>query len=118
MNALLQDWEFPPFDQIKTEDFEPAIHAALEEAEHNVEAIATSTEEPTFENTVEALECASRRLDRVSAIMMNLNECCTNDELQAVVMKLEPEMTRFSMKVVTDERLYERVKSYELRVKS
>ena len=118
MNALLQDWEFPPFDQIKTEDFEPAIHAALEEAEHNVEAIATSTEEPTFENTVEALECASRRLDRVSAIMMNLNECCTNDELQAVVMKLEPEMTRFSMKVVTDERLYERVKNYELRVKS
>ena len=118
MNALLQDWEFPPFDQIKTEDFEPAIHAALEEAEHNVEAIATSTEEPTFENTVEALECASRRLDRVSAIMMNLNECCTSDELQAVVMKLEPEMTRFSMKVVTDERLYERVKSYELRVKS
>ncbi|MBP5547209.1 MAG: M3 family metallopeptidase [Bacteroidales bacterium] len=118
MNALLQDWEFPPFDQIKTEDFEPAIHAALEEAEHNVEAIATSTEEPTFENTVEALECASRRLDRVSAIMMNLNECCTSDELQAVVMKLEPEMTRFSMKVVTDERLYERVKRYELRVKS
>lgn len=118
MNALLQDWEFPPFDQIKTEDFEPAIHAALEEAEHNVEAIATSTEEPTFENTVEALECASRRLDRVSAIMMNLNECCTSDELQAVVMKLEPEMTRFSMKVVTDERLYERVKRYELRVKN
>ncbi len=118
MNALLQDWEYPPFDQIKTEDFEPAILAALEEAEHNVEAIATSEEAPTFENTVEALETASRRLDRVSAIMMNLNECCTSEELQAVVMKLEPLMTRFSMKVVTDERLYERVKNYELRVKS
>ncbi len=118
MNALLQDWEYPPFDQIKTEDFEPAILAALEEAERNVEAIATSEEAPTFENTVEALETASRRLDRVSAIMMNLNECCTSKELQEVVMKLEPLMTRFSMKVVTDERLYERVKNYELRVKS
>ncbi len=118
MNALLQDWEYPPFDQIKTEDFEPAILAALEEAERNVEAIATSEEAPTFENTVEALETASRRLDRISAVMMNLNECCTSKELQAVVMKLEPLMTRFSMKVVTDERLYERVKNYELRVKS
>ncbi len=118
MNALLQDWEYPPFDQIKTEDFEPAILAALEEAEHNMEAIATSEEAPTFENTVEALETASRRLDRISAIMMNLNECCTSEELQEVVMKLEPLMTRFSMKVVTDERLYERVKNYELRVKS
>ncbi len=118
MNALLQDWEYPPFDLIKTEDFEPAILAALEEAEHNVEAIATSEEAPTFENTVEALETASRRLDRISAVMMNLNECCTSKELQEVVINLEPLMTRFSMKVVTDERLYERVKNYELRVKS
>ena len=118
MNVLLQDWEFPPFDQIRTEDYEPAIRTAIEEAERNVEAIATSDEEPTFENTVEALETASRRLDRISAVMMNLNECCTSNGLQEVVMKLEPLMTRFSMKVMTDERLYERVKSYELRVKS
>ena len=116
-NILLQDWEFPPFDKIKTEDYEPAIHAAIEEAERNVEAVATSADEPTFENTVEALECASRRLDRISAIMLNLNECCTNDELQEAVMRLEPEITRFTMKVMTDERLYKRVKSYELRVK-
>ena len=118
MNVLLQEWGVPPFDQIKTEDYEPAVRAAIEEAERNVEAIATSNEMPTFENTVEALECASRRLDRISAVMMNLNECCTSDELQEVVMLLEPLMTRFSMKVVTDRRLYERVKSYELRVKS
>ena len=118
MNILLQEWELPPFDQIKIEYYEPAVRAAIDEAERNVEAIATSAEEPTFENTVEALECASRRLDRISAVMMNLNECCTSEELQEVVMKLEPLMTRFSMKVMTDERLYERVKSCELRVKS
>ena len=110
MNILLQNWEFPPFNLIHTEDYEPAIRAAIEEAGRNVEAIATSTEEPTFENTVEALETASRRLDRISAIMMNLNECCTSDELQEVVLRLEPEMTRFSMRVMTDHRLYERVK--------
>lgn len=109
MNILSLDWELPPFDQIHTEDYEPAIRAAIEEAERNVESIATSEEEPTFENTVEALETASQRLDRISAIMMNLNECCTNDDLQEVVMRMEPLMTRFSMKVVTDRRLYERV---------
>ena len=109
MNILLQDWEFPPFDRIKTEDYEPAIRAAIAEAERHVEAIATSAEPPTFENTVEALEAASQRLDRISAIMMNLNECCTSDALQAVVMKMEPEMTRFSLRVMTDRRLYERV---------
>ena len=110
MNVLLQEWEFPPFDKIQTEDFEPAVRAAIAEAERNVEAIATSADAPTFENTVEALENADRRLQRVSAIMLNLNECCTSDELQAVVMRLEPEMTRFSMRVMTDSRIYERVK--------
>lgn len=109
MNILLQDWEYPPFDQIHTEDYEPAIHEALDEAARHIEAIATNPEAPTFENTVEALECADRRLSRISAIMMNLNECCTNDALQAVVMHLEPEMTRFRMRVMTDRRLYERV---------
>ena len=69
MNVLMNDWEFPPFDQIKTSDYEPAIHAALDEAHRNVEAIATNPEPPTFANTVEALECASQRLDRISAIM-------------------------------------------------
>ncbi|MBR1549182.1 MAG: M3 family metallopeptidase [Bacteroidales bacterium] len=113
MNVLLQDWEYPPFDKIKTEDYEPAVMEAISEAEHNIEMIATNSEAPTFENTVEALETASRRLDRISAVMMNLNECCTNDELQAVVMRLEPLMTRFSMKVMTDERLYRRVLEVE-----
>jgi peptidyl-dipeptidase Dcp len=110
MNVLLHDWEFPPFDQIRIEDYEPAIRSAIEEAERTLEAIATSTEPPTFENTVEALECADRRLNRVSSIMLNLNECCTSEELQEVVMRMEPLMTRFSMKVMTDERLYRRVK--------
>ena len=109
MNILLQDWELPPFDQIQTTDYEPAVHTALAEAERNVEAIATNPEPPTFENTVEALETASRRLDRISAIMSNLNECCTDKTLQDVVMRLEPEITRFSMRVATDQRLYERV---------
>ena len=113
MNILLQDWELPPFDQIHIEDYEPAIRSAIAEAEHNVDAIIHNPDQPTFENTVEALEQASRRLDRVSAIMMNLNECCTSDELQAVVMRLEPEITRFSLRVATDRRLYQRVKAVE-----
>ncbi len=110
MNVLLQDWEYPPFDQIKNEDYEPAIEEAIVEAERNIAAIVDNPEPPTFENTVEALECADRRLSRVSAIMMNLNECCTDEKLQDIVMRLQPEMTRFANRVSTDERLYKRVK--------
>ena len=110
MNILLQDWEYPPFDQIKNDDYEPAIKEAIAEAKSFIEAIVNNPERPTFENTVEALECADRRLNRVSAIMMNLNECCTDEHLQDIVMRIQPEMTRFANSVSTDERLYQRVK--------
>ena len=108
-NILLEEWELPPFDKIRLEDYEPAIRACLAEAERRVEEITTSEERPTFENTVEALETASRRLDRVAAVMTNLNECCTSEALQEATMRLEPKITRFSMQVMTDRRLYERV---------
>lgn len=114
MNILLQDWDLPPFDKIRVEDYEPAVRVAIEEAERTIEQIATNPEAPTFANTVEALETASERLDRVSAIMLNLNECCTSEALQEVVMRMEPEITRFSMKVMTDRRLYDRVKRVAL----
>lgn len=110
MNILLKDWEYPPFDQIKNDDYEPAIKEAIAEAKSFIEAIVNNPESPTFENTVEALECADRRLNRVSAIMMNLNECCTDEHLQDIVMRIQPEMTRFANSVSTDERLYQRVK--------
>ena len=110
-NILLSKWELPPFDKIHIEDYEPAIRAALAEAERNVESIATAKESATFTNTVEALEHASHRLDRISAIMTNLNECCTSEALQDIVMRIEPEITRFSLRVMTDRRLYERVDS-------
>ena len=108
-NVLLGDWELPPFDKIGTGDYEPAVMAALAEAERTVEAIAVNPDEPTFGNTVEALEAADRRLSRISAVMLNLNECCTSDALQTVVERLEPLLTRFSTRVMTDRRLYARV---------
>ena len=108
-NILLQDWDLPPFDMIRLSDYEPAVYQAIAEAERNIEAIATNPEPPTFQNTVEALETSDRRLQRVNAILLNLNECCTSDEMQQIVLRTEPEVTRFSMRVMTDRRLFDRV---------
>ena len=108
-NLLLKDWDLPPFSGIGVEDYAPAVRAAIAEAERTVEAIATSADEPTFENTIEALETADRRLERITALMYNLNECCTSEQLQQTVMELQPEITRFATRVATDRRLFRRV---------
>lgn len=114
-NPLLVRWETrhatPPFGSIELKHYRPAVSAAIEEARANVEAIACNVEHPTFANTVEALEHAMPLLDRVSAVLFNLNECETCDEMQRIVMEVMPEITRFENKVWMDERLFARVKA-------
>src|SRR5207249_5288334 len=46
----------PPFDKIKDEHFVPAIEAGMREQLKEVDAIAASSEKPTFDNTIVALE--------------------------------------------------------------
>ena len=68
-NPLLQEWktpyQTPPFSQIKNEHYAPAVKEAIKEAEKNIEKIIDQKEAPTFENTIEALQLASRKLDRI-----------------------------------------------------
>lgn len=110
-NILLTDWDLPPFDRIQATDYEPAIGHALAEAEARVEAIATSADAPTFANTIETLEQASTRLDRIVAVLTNLNECCTSPQLQAIAERVEPRLAQFSTRVSTDRRLFARVRA-------
>ena len=59
-NPFFEDWDtpygIPPFDQIKDEHFKPAFEKAIAEVRAEVEAIANNPEEPTFANTIEAME--------------------------------------------------------------
>lgn len=114
-NPLLADWNTPhqtaPFDQIKTEHFIPAIDAALEEARAEVDQLINNTDEPTFENTIEALELGGKKLSRVVGVLYNLNSAETSDELQAVAREISPKMSEFSNYVSLNEQLFERVKT-------
>ena len=45
----------PQFDKIRNEHYLPAFKAGIEEAKAEIDAIAANPEEPTFENTIEAI---------------------------------------------------------------
>ena len=108
-NILEQGWDLPPFCNIAISDYVPAIASAIDEADRHFEAIATDEAAPTFENTIEAMESADRHLQRISAILFNLNECHTSDAMQQLVLEVQPEITRLSTRVMTDARLFRRV---------
>ena len=101
----------PAFDKIKTEHYKPAFLQAIKEGKAEVEAIVNNPEAPTFANTIEALTYAGESMTRVSNIFFNLNEACTNDEMQNLAEGISPLLTEFSMSIMLNPKLFERVKA-------
>lgn len=120
INPLLEAWPgphaTPAFDRFRKEDYMPAFQQALKEARAEVEAIVTNPDEPTFANTIEALEFSGRQLDDLCNLFFNLNEACTDDEMQRIALEVSPLLTAFSNDVSLNPALFERVrKVYEKR---
>src|SRR5690554_5974868 len=101
----------PPFDLIKDEHFEPAILEAIKMHQAEVDAIANSTETPTFENTILAMEKSGYLLKRNARIFYNLTSANTNDKLQEIAAKLAPEMSKHSDNISLNDKLFQRVKT-------
>lgn len=114
-NPLLQRWPgphaTPAFDRIRNEHYLPAFRHALREARAEVAAIAGNPGEPTFANTVEALEFSGRRLDDIGNIFFNLNEACTDDEMQRIALEVSPLLTAFGNDISLDPVLFARVRA-------
>ena len=106
----------PEFDKISNEHYLPAFQAGIAEAKAEIDAIVANQEEPTFENTIEAMEYSGETLDRVAGIFYNLMEANTNDEMQQIAEEVSPLLTEYSMYVSLNNDLFQRVKAvYEKR---
>ena len=101
----------PEFDKISNEHYLPAFEAGIAEAKAEIDAIVANQDEPTFENTIEAMEYAGQTLNTVSGIFFNLMEADTNDEMQAIAEHVSPMLTEYSMYVSLNNDLFQRVKA-------
>lgn len=115
-NPLLAEWSgsyggVPPFDQVKVEDFEPALEAAMAENLANVGRIAADSSPATFDNTIAALERASRTLDRASAAYGVWGSTMNGPEFQAVETRMEPRLAAFFDKINQNEALFHRIET-------
>ena len=108
----------PAFDKIRTEHYLPAFNAAMAKGKAEIDSIAGNPQAPTFENTILALEYAGGDLTAVSNIFFNLNEANTNEQMQAVAEEVSPKMTEYSMSILLNDKLFERVKSVYDRLDS
>lgn len=121
-NPLLSRYKTPfetiPFNEIKNEHFMPAFKQAMEEHTSEISKIVNNKKEPTFENTIVALEKAGGLLNRVGSPFYNLMSAETSDELQAIAEQLSPLMTEHSNSIRLNEKLFARIKAvYEQKDK-
>jgi peptidyl-dipeptidase Dcp len=106
----------PPFDKIKDADYLPAIEAGMEQQLEETRAIADNKAEPTFENTIVAMEKTGQLYDRVMAAFSGVTGANTNPVLQDVRSKVAPKRAAMSDAIYLNDRLFARVsKVYEER---
>ena len=106
----------PAFDQVKLEHYLPAFEEAIKQNKAEVEAIINNEAEPTFENTIVALDRAGLLLDRVTGVFFNVLEADGNDEMNEIAEKVSPMLSELSDGIILNDKLFQRVKFvYEQR---
>jgi peptidyl-dipeptidase Dcp len=118
-NSLLAAWDAPfgapPLDRIRPEHFAPAFERALAGHRAEIDSIAAHPEEPSFENTVAALERSGRLLARVSNVFYVLAGAHTNEAIQAIERDMAPLLARHWNEIHLNEKLFARLDAVHRR---
>lgn len=113
-NPLLKPFDTPfntpPFNSIETAHYDEAVPLAIEKAQQEINAIANSSDEPTFENTIVALDRAGSDLNRALNIFYNLNSALSDDAMMELSLKFSPMLSAYSTGIILNEPLWQRVK--------
>lgn len=103
--------QYPRFDLIKDEHFEPAYALGMEAQLQEVAAIAGNPLPPTFDNTIVALERSGQLLTRVHAIFSNLSGTISNDTLLKIEADVAPRLSAHRDAIFLNPVLFARIRA-------
>ena len=107
---------YPAFDRVRDSHYAPAFSKGMAEHLREVEAIANNPSEPTFENTLVALERSGQLLGRVQRLFFNLVGAHGNDALRAVEKEMAPKLAAHSDAIRLNPALFARVDRLHARL--
>lgn len=113
-NPILMEWDtpfgVPPFDLIEDQHYLPAFESAMATDMIEIGAIITNEEDPTFENTIEALERSGADLSRVSRVFFAVNGAHSNDSIREIARVMSPRLSAHGDDISLNADLYAKVK--------
>ena len=105
-----------PFDLITPADMEEAVMEGIKLQNQEIEAITSSTEAPTFENTIAALDRSGAVLNRAMLTLSNLESALGDTLIMNAMAKVTPELSLHSTDILLNHKLWERIKKvYETK---
>ncbi|MEO1083870.1 MAG: M3 family peptidase, partial [Acidobacteriota bacterium] len=115
-NPLLAEWTgpyggVPAFDQMDMAALEPALEGGMALNMVEVEAIAESSEAPTFENTILALERSGSALRRTLTYFGIWSANLSSPELRQIQQSVAPKLAAFRTQITQNQKLFQRVKA-------
>ena len=102
-------FEAPDFTEITNDHYVPAFERGIEEHLEEINAIASNTDEPSFENTVVAMERSGQLLNRAQSVFYSLTSAHTNDEIQSIQSEFAPIFAAHSDDILLNSDLFARV---------
>lgn len=102
-------YQLPPFADIRDEHYRPAFDRGRLEQLAEIQAITSTEDAPTFENTLVPLERSGRTLSRVSEVFFNKSSSDSTDFTKRLEEELATELAAHRDAVRLDPRLYARI---------
>ena len=114
-NPLIKKSQAPfeaiPFDKITAADMEDAVIEGIRLQNEEISQITDSEEEPTFENTVAALDRSGEVLNRAILTLSNLESALGDTVIMNTLAKVTPQLSLHSTDILLNHKLWERIKT-------
>jgi peptidyl-dipeptidase Dcp len=102
------EYELPDFTKIRDEHYLPAFYAGCEAHLAEIQTILDSGE-PTFENTIVAMERAGKVLERMLMVFFNKSSSDTSPELDKIEAEIAPKLSAHTDSIQLNPVLFARI---------
>jgi peptidyl-dipeptidase Dcp len=113
-NPLIAPWTgphggVPPFDEVKVDEFKPALEVGMADQLGAIDRITTDAEAPSFADTIAALERSDRVLKQVTSVYGVWSSTMNTPEFQAVETEMAPRLAAFRDQITQNAKLFGRI---------
>jgi len=102
------EYELPPFERIRDEHYLPAFYAGMQAQLDEVEEIINSGD-PSFENTIVALEKSGQLLMRVATVFFNKSSSDTSSVIDTIEEEIAPKLAAHNDAIKLNPELFDRI---------